>query len=221
MSTLDVSASRPAVTTRRPTPVVIGSCGSNLASLGFALERLGVTAPVTEDPDEVRAASHVILPGVGSAGAGMERLKSAGLADVVPTLKQPVLGICLGMQLLFRSSEEDDTVGLGVIPGEVRRFPSSAEHPVPHMGWNRVSLRGASPLTAGLDDGGYAYFLHSYAVPVGPWTRAVSDYGIEFSAVVEHGNFFGAQFHPERSSRLGAQLLQNFLSLPEAPRANV
>ncbi|HEX6996123.1 MAG TPA: imidazole glycerol phosphate synthase subunit HisH [Gammaproteobacteria bacterium] len=201
------------VVTRRPKPVVIGSCGSNLASLGFALERLGVTAPVTEDPDQVRAASHVILPGVGSAGAGMERLKRAGLADVVPTLKQPVLGICLGMQLLFRSSEEDDTTGLGVIPGAVRRFPRSAEHPVPHMGWNGLSLRGDSPLTAGLEDGGYAYFIHSYAVPVGPWTRGVTHYGIEFSAIVEHENFFGTQFHPERSSRLGALLLQNFLML--------
>ncbi len=213
MSAQSSSANAGDTSIRRPAPVVIGSCGSNLASLGFALERLGVSAPVTEDPDRVCAASHVILPGVGSAGAGMERLKRAGLADVVPTLKQPVLGICLGMQLLFRSSEEDDTAALGVIPGAVRRFPRSAEHPVPHMGWNRVSLRGDSPLTKGLDDGDYAYFIHSYAVPVGPWTRAVSDYGIEFSAIVEHENFFGTQFHPERSSRLGAVLLENFLSL--------
>jgi len=207
------STKRSPVLTSRPTPVVIASCGSNLASLVFALERLGVTAPVTEDPDEVRAASHVILPGVGSAGAGMERLRRAGLADVVPTLKQPVLGICLGMQLLFRSSEEDDTTCLGVIPGEVRRFPSSAEYPVPHMGWNRVSLRGDSPLTAGLEEGGYAYFVHSYAAPVGPWTRAVSEYGIEFTAIVEHENFLGTQFHPERSSHFGAMLLANFLKL--------
>src|SRR5690606_10995296 len=207
------STKRSPVLTSRPTPVVIASCGSNLASLVFALERLGVTAPVTEDPDEVHAASHVILPGVGSAGAGMERLRRAGLADVVPTLKQPVLGICLGMQLLFRSSEEDDTTCLGVIPGEVRRFPSSAEYPVPHMGWNRVSLRGDSPLTAGLEEGGYAYFVHSYAAPVGPWTRAVSEYGIEFTAIVEHENFLGTQFHPERSSHFGAMLLANFLKL--------
>ena len=194
-------------------PVVISSCGSNLASLGFALERLGVDALVTEDPDLVRAASHVILPGVGSAGAGMERLRRAGLADVVPKLTQPVLGICLGMQLLFRSSEEDDATGLGVIPGDVRRLPSSAEHPVPHMGWNRVVRLGNSPLTAGLVDGSYAYFVHSYAVPVGPWTRAVSRYGIEFSSIVEHGNFFGVQFHPERSSDFGARLLEKFLTL--------
>jgi glutamine amidotransferase len=194
-------------------PVVIGSCGSNLASLGFAFERLGVDAPVTEDPDRVRAASHVILPGVGAAGDGMERLRRAGLAEVVPTLTQPVLGICLGMQILFSASQEEDTPCLGVIPGIAKRFPRSAEHPVPHMGWNRVVLRGRSRLTDGLDDGDYAYFLHSYAVPVGDYTRATSEYGIEFSAIVEHGNFFGAQFHPERSSRLGARLLANFLAL--------
>lgn len=213
MSASNVSAKPSPAAMSRAKPVVIASCGSNLASLVFALERLGVTAPVTEDPDEVRAASHVILPGVGSAGADMERLRRAGLADVVPTLTQPVLGICLGMQLLFRSSEEDDTIGLGVIPGEVRRFPSSADYPVPHMGWNRVSLRGDSRLTAGLEEGGYAYFVHSYAAPVGPWTRAVSEYGIEFTAIVEHENFFGTQFHPERSSRFGALLLANFLKL--------
>lgn len=213
MTTSTSSAARAAAAARRSNPVVIGSCGSNLASLGFAFERLGVDAPVTEDPERVRAASHVILPGVGAAGDGMERLRRAGLADVVPTLTQPVLGICLGMQILFTASEEEDTPCLGIIPGVARRFPRSATHPVPHMGWNRVMLRGRSQLTEGLDDGDYAYFLHSYAVPVGPYTRATSEYGIEFSAIVEHGNFFGAQFHPERSSRLGARLLANFLAL--------
>lgn len=207
------AASRRAPAARSIDPVVIGSCGSNLASLGFAFERLGVDAPVTEDPERIRAASHVILPGVGAAGDGMERLAKAGLAEVVPALTQPVLGICLGMQILFTASEEEDTTCLGVIPGVARRFPRSDDLPVPHMGWNRVVLRGRSPLTDGLEDGDYAYFLHSYAVPVGPYTRAVSDYGIEFSAIVEHRNFFGAQFHPERSSRLGAQLLANFLAL--------
>lgn len=199
--------------TRRCDPVVIGSCGSNLASLGFAFERLGIEAPVTEDPERVRAASHVILPGVGAARDGMERLRRAGIAEVVPTLTQPVLGICLGMQVLFAASEEEDTPCLGIIPGVARRFPRSAEHPVPHMGWNRIILHGRSPLTDGLEDGGFAYFLHSYAVPTGPFTRASSEYGIEFSAIVEHGNFFGAQFHPERSSQLGARLLANFLAL--------
>jgi imidazole glycerol-phosphate synthase subunit HisH len=194
-------------------PVVIGSCGSNLASLGFALERLGVAAPVTEDPQRVREASHVVLPGVGAAGDAMERLSRAGLAEIVPTLTQPVLGICLGMQILFTASEEEDTPCLGIIPAVARRFPRAENLPVPHMGWNRLALRGASRLTEELEDGDYAYFLHSYAVPVGPYTRAVSEYGIEFSAIVEHGNFFGAQFHPERSARLGARLLASFLAL--------
>lgn len=193
--------------------VVIGSCGSNLASLGFALQRLGVEAPVTEDADRVRAASHVILPGVGAAHEGMERLKQAGLADVIPRLKQPVLGICLGMQILFESSDEGHTPCLSVIRGCARRFPHSADHPVPHMGWNNVVPRGDSALTEGFTEGDYAYFLHSYAVPPGPYTRAVSQYGVEFSAIIEHENFFGAQFHPERSSHLGARLLANFLAL--------
>ena len=213
MSMATSSFAREGAAATRCEPVVIGSCGSNLASLGFAFERLGVDAPVTEDPERVRAASHVILPGVGAARDGMERLRRAGLADIVPTLTQPVLGICLGMQVLFTSSEEEDTPCIGVIPAVARRFPRSADHPVPHMGWNRVTLRDRSRLTDGLDDGDYAYFLHSYAVPVGPYTRATSDYGIEFSAIVEHANFFGAQFHPERSSRLGARLLANFLAL--------
>jgi glutamine amidotransferase len=212
MSTPTSSVSR-AAATRRCDPVVIGSCGSNLASLGFAFERLGIEAPVTEDPERVRAASHVILPGVGAARDGMERLRRAGLAEIVPTLTQPVLGICLGMQILFAASEEEDTDCIGVISGVARRFPRSADHPVPHMGWNRIALRNESRLTEGLDDGDYAYFLHSYAVPVGPYTRATSEYGIEFSAIVEHANFFGTQFHPERSSRLGARLLANFLAL--------
>ncbi|HEX7080280.1 MAG TPA: imidazole glycerol phosphate synthase subunit HisH [Gammaproteobacteria bacterium] len=194
-------------------PVVIGCCGANLASLGFALERLGVNAPVTTDPDRVRAASHVILPGVGAARDAMERLTDAGLADVVRSLRCPVLGICLGMQLLFRSSEEDDAECLGVIPADVVRFPRSSDVSVPHMGWNRVTVTGRSRLTERLADGEFAYFLHSYAVPIGPYTRAVSEHGIRFSAIVEHDNFFGAQFHPERSSTLGARLLESFLSM--------
>jgi imidazole glycerol-phosphate synthase subunit HisH len=143
----------------------------------------------------------------------MERLRRTGFTEVVPRLTQPVLGICLGMQLLFTSSEEEDAQCLGVIPAKVGRLPQSSELPVPHMGWNQVVLRGVTPLLDGVVDGDYAYFVHSYAVPVGPYTRAVTDYGGEFSAVVEQDNFYGAQFHPERSSRLGARLLRNFLTL--------
>jgi glutamine amidotransferase len=196
-----------------PNPVIIPSCGSNLASLKFALERLGVDAPLTEEPERIRAATHVILPGVGAAAPGMERLAAAGLVDFIPTLTQPVLGICLGMQLLFARSEEEDTRCLGVIDAEVRRFPASAALPVPQMGWNELEPVGSSPLLAGLARGAYAYFVHSYAAPVGPYTRAVTTYGTPFSAVVEQGNFFGTQFHPERSSRVGAQILENFLKI--------
>jgi glutamine amidotransferase len=194
-------------------PVVIGCCGANLASLGFALERLGVDAPITSDPERIAAATHVLLPGVGAARSAMERLDAAGLTALVPRLTQPVLGICLGMQLLFASSEEEDVDCLGVIAGRALRLPQRADLPVPHMGWNSLELGRGSALLRGVPGGGYAYFVHSYAVPVGAYTRATSRYGVEFSAVVEQGNFFGTQFHPERSSQVGARILENFLSL--------
>jgi len=197
----------------KPNPVIIPSCGSNLASLQFALERLGADVPLTQDPARIRAASHVILPGVGAAAPGMERLAAAGLVDVIPTLKQPVLGICLGMQLLFARSEEADTRCLGVIDAEIRRFPWSPDLPVPQMGWNELSPRGECALLNNVAPGSYAYFVHSYAAPPGPYTRAVTTYGMPFSAVVEQGNFYGTQFHPERSSRAGAQILHNFLQI--------
>ncbi len=197
----------------KPSAVIIPSCGANLASLQFALERLGADVPLTEDPARIRAASHVILPGVGAARASMERLAAAGLVDVIPKLTQPVLGICLGMQLLFASSEEENTRCLGVIDAEVRRLPASPDHPVPQMGWNELAPVGESPLLAGVARGAYAYFVHSYVAPPGPYTRAVSTYGVPFSAVVEQGNFYGTQFHPERSSRAGARMLDNFLNI--------
>jgi glutamine amidotransferase len=193
--------------------VVIGSCGSNLASLGFALKRLGVDAPVTEDPERVRRATHVILPGVGAAAAGMTRLAAAGLAEVVPTLTQPVLGICLGMQLLFAGSDEEATKCLGVIDARVTKLPQSGDLPVPQMGWNQLEVVADSVLLAGVEPGAFAYFIHSYAAPVGGFTRAVTQYGVRFSAVIEHGNFFGTQFHPERSAKVGAQVLDNFVKI--------
>jgi glutamine amidotransferase len=193
--------------------VVIGSCGSNLASLGFALKRLGVDATVTEDPERVRRATHVILPGVGAAAAAMTRLAAAGLAEIVPTLTQPVLGICLGMQLLFAGSDEEDTKCLGVIAARVSKLPQSSDLPVPQMGWNQLEVVADSALLAGVEPGAFAYFIHSYAAPVGGFTRAVTRYGVPFSAVIEHGNFFGTQFHPERSARLGAQVLANFVKI--------
>ncbi|MBK6452578.1 MAG: imidazole glycerol phosphate synthase subunit HisH [Proteobacteria bacterium] len=192
---------------------IIANGGANIASLRFALDRLGASSQLTADVDELRRARRVILPGVGAAADAMERLHSLGLASAIPTLTQPVLGICLGMQLLFKGSEEGDTECLGIFPARVTRFPDRQGFPVPHMGWNQVVPQSGSPLTRGLGDDAYVYFVHSYAAPVGPWTQAVTDYGGEFSAIVRHANFHGAQFHPERSSRAGQRLLANFLAL--------
>jgi glutamine amidotransferase len=192
---------------------IIASGGANIASLRFALDRLGVSSRLTVDAGELRRAPRVILPGVGAAADAMERLHSLGLAAVIPTLTQPVLGICLGMQLLFEASEEGDTKCLGILPARISRFPDRQGFPVPHMGWNQVVPQGDSALARGLGDGSYVYFVHSYAAPVGPWTEAVTDYGGEFSAIVRHANFHGAQFHPERSSRTGQRVLANFVAL--------
>jgi imidazole glycerol-phosphate synthase subunit HisH len=192
---------------------IINNGGANIASLQFALDRLGAESHLTTDATELRHARRVILPGVGAAADAMERLRALGLVELIPTLTQPVLGICLGMQLLFASSEEGGTRCLGLIPGRVARIPDRAGLPVPHMGWNQMRVLQESPLVQGLDAAAYVYFVHSYAAPVGPWTVAATDYGGEFSALVRERNFHGAQFHPERSSKPGSQLLKNFLEL--------
>lgn len=194
-------------------PVIIASGGANLASLCFALERLGCDAPVTEDPADIHAASHVLLPGVGAARDAMERLEAANLVDVIRQLTQPVLGICLGMQLLFSASDEDDATCLDVIPGRAQRFADTPQLPVPQMGWNELKLSKPSALLNGIEDGTYAYFIHSYALPVSDCTCAITEYGKPFSSVVQRDNFFGTQFHPERSAKAGARILANFLAL--------
>jgi glutamine amidotransferase len=193
--------------------VLVDSGGSNIGSLRYALERLGVQSAVSADAARLRAATHVILPGVGAAGPGMRKLREAGLIGVMRELRQPVLGVCLGMQLLFARSEEGDTACLDVIPGSVRRMPETPQIRVPHMGWNRLGLTRTDPLLDGIADGEHAYFVHGYAAPVGAATLARCDHGGEFSAVVRQGNFLGAQFHPERSGAVGARLLRNFLEL--------
>jgi len=192
---------------------IIATGGANIASLRFALDRLGVSSQLTADADELRRAPRVILPGVGAAADAMSRLHSLGLVSVIPTLTQPVLGICLGMQLLFEGSEEGGTDCLGILPARVTRFPDRQGFPVPHMGWNQLVPRADAALAQGLGNDAYVYFVHSYAAPVGPWTEAVTDYGGEFSAIVRHANFHGTQFHPERSSRAGQQLLANFVAM--------
>jgi glutamine amidotransferase len=197
----------------KPEPIIIGCCGANLASLTFAFARLGIDAPISEDPERVRRASHVVLPGVGAADVAMKRLEKAGFGELVPTLTQPVLGICLGMQLLFAASEEEQTPCLGIIPAQVRRLPDRADLPIPHMGWNQVEWSAPSRLLAGAATGEYAYFVHSFAAPLGGYTRAAADYGDRFSAVIEQDNFLGTQFHPERSAAFGARILDNFVRL--------
>ena len=192
---------------------IIDSGGANIASLRFALERLGASSTLTVDADELRAAPRVILPGVGAAADAMLRLESLRLVEVIRNLRQPVLGICLGMQLLFDASDEGDTRCLGLLPGRVERFPDRDGFPVPHMGWNQLDFESDAALLTGIDRGEYVYFVHSYRAPVGPWTVATSDYGGKFSAVVRQRNFHGAQFHPERSGKVGARLLASFLEV--------
>jgi glutamine amidotransferase len=193
--------------------VLVDAGGTNIGSVRYALQRLGTDAELTSDPDRIRAASHVILPGVGAAAPGMRMLRETGLVDVLRGLTQPVLGVCLGMQLLCERSEEGDTECLGVIPATVRRFAGAPGLRVPHMGWNTLDVTHPHCLTAGLREGDTAYFVHSFAVPTGSYTLAASEHGAPFSAVVASGNFMGMQFHPERSAGVGAQLLRNFLSL--------
>jgi glutamine amidotransferase len=192
---------------------IIDSGGANLASLQFAFERLGAKTRVTADAREIAAAPRLVLPGVGCAADAMERLRRCALDTLLPSLTQPVLGICLGMQLLFERSEEGPTPCLGILPGQVRRLPASAGYPVPHMGWNRLEEWKADPLLAGLAPGAYFYFVHGYGVPACELTVAPVEYGGALSAVVRQDNFWGVQFHPERSAASGARLLSNFLSL--------
>ena len=195
---------------------IIDSGGANIASVTFALERCGATATLTTDAEKIASADKVILPGVGAAPVAMAQLQKAGLVDCIRGLTQPVLGICLGMQLLFERSEEGDTELLGLIPGTVGAFQPAPGLSIPHMGWNRLlptAGAAANPLLKGIDDGAHVYFVHSYFAPVSGDTVAACRYGADFTALVAHGNFMGAQFHPERSGPIGARILQNFLEL--------
>lgn len=194
--------------------VIVDSGGANLSSVRFALERLGVAGELTADPAAIAAAERVILPGVGSAAEGMKRLQGRGLVDCVRSLRQPVLGICLGMQLLFDESEEGPTPTLGLLPGRVSLLPDSPGIAVPHMGWNTVDPMRGSPLLEGIGRDARFYFVHSYAAPVSDDTTATAEHGRRFAAMVRRGNFHGVQFHPERSGEPGARLLRNFLEMP-------
>lgn len=191
--------------------IIIDYGAGNVFSVAMALERLGVRSALTSDPDVIRRAERVIFPGVGQAGQAMERLVCTGLDEVIPRLTVPVLGICLGMQLMCARSEEGQTEGLGIFPLDVKKFGGGVK--VPHMGWNNLTeLKG--PLFKGLgEEAPRMYFVHSYYVPVSGFSAAVCDYGFAFSAALEKDNFFGCQFHPEKSSAMGQAVLKNFLKL--------
>lgn len=191
---------------------IVDTGGANLASIVNALARLHAQAEVTGDPRRVRTAGRVILPGVGAAPEAARRL-AGELGQAVTSLQVPVLGICLGMQLYFDESEEGPARGLGILPGAVTRMRPPGLT-VPHMGWNSVTSTGKdSPLLAGIAEGTHFYFVHSYAAPAGAWVEAACDYGGAVPAVIRKDNFFGVQFHPERSGPAGAKVLANFLAL--------
>lgn len=195
------------------TLAIIDSGGANISSVMHALRRLGADPVFTADADTIRSADHVILPGVGAAGTAMSRLHELGLVDCIRELKQPVLGICLGMQLLFEQSDEDGIECLGIIPGILEILQASQGIRVPHMGWNTTTVVREDALLNGLPEHPWFYFVHSYRAPIGDSTLATCQHGEPFAAIVRKKNFRGVQFHPERSAHSGARLLANFLEL--------
>lgn len=197
----------------KETNVVILDTGcANLSSVQYAIQRLGYEPKVSREPDVVLTADKLFLPGVGTSQAAMQQLRERNLIELIKACTQPVLGICLGMQLLASRSDEGNTETLGIIDTTVETMKDFGL-PLPHMGWNQVSALAGHRLFSGLEDGAYFYFVHGYAYPVCENTIAQTHYGAPFSAAVQKENFFGVQFHPERSGAAGAQLLKNFLEL--------
>lgn len=190
--------------------VIIDYGAGNVKSLEFAFQRLGVRMSLSNKVEEIKAADRVIFPGVGQASSAMEKLRMAGLEQVIPKLKQPVLGICLGMQLMCEFSEENNTDGLGIIPTTVKRFAEGVK--IPQIGWNQINGL-SSGLFQGIPEQTYMYMVHSYYVPNGTFTVATSDYNLPYSAAIQKDNFYGVQFHPEKSSHYGRKLLENFLNI--------
>ena len=194
-----------------PAIAVVDAGGANFGSVCHALERLGAQPRIVRDADELAGAARVLLPGVGAAGPAMRLLRERGFAEVLPTLGVPLLGICLGMQLLFESSAEGDVECLGVLPGRVETLTPGPGLRVPHMGWNTLEPLADSPLLDGIAVGARAYFVHGYAAQVTAACLAACTHGARFAAMVRRGNVVGMQFHPERSAAVGARLLGNFL----------
>jgi glutamine amidotransferase len=190
--------------------VIINYGAGNIQSIMFAIERLGFHAVLSNDPAEIKAADKVIFPGVGEASYAMKMLKESGLDILIPTLKQPVLGICLGMQLMCNYSEEGDTTGLGIFDVDVVKFTSKVK--VPQMGWNTIyNLK--SDLFKGIAENEYMYLVHSFYASLCAETIATTNYELEYSSALENDNFFGTQFHPEKSGDVGEKILKNFLEL--------
>lgn len=190
--------------------VIIDYGAGNVQSVKFALERLGVNAILTADKEKISCADKVIFPGVGEAKSAMDEIRKVGLESVIPSLKQDVLGICLGMQLMCTTSEERSTKCLGIFEETVKRFDIGEK--IPHMGWNQVKMK-ESKLLQGIPEDVTFYFVHSYYVPLNPYSIGNTSYGIDFSSVMEKKNFFGCQFHPEKSSKFGSKILENFLKI--------
>lgn len=186
----------------------------NTASVLFALERLGAKAIVTDEPRIIAECQRAILPGVGSAGFAMTALAEKGLARALLNFDRPILGVCLGQQMLFDASEEGNATGLGIFEGRVRRLKASRQTPAPHVGWSRLRQAKDNPMFEGVANGAYAYFVHSFVCPVSDDTVATATYGEDFSAAVVAGPVWGCQFHPERSGAAGARILANFLAQP-------
>jgi imidazole glycerol-phosphate synthase subunit HisH len=191
--------------------VLIKYNAGNIQSVLFALERIGVQATVTDNHEQIRAADKVLFPGVGEALSAMLSLKGKGLDKVIKELKQPVLGICVGMQLLCDHSQERDTPGLGIFGVKVKRFPAAGIK-VPQIGWNNI-YNLSSRLFTGLKENSYIYNVHSYYAELSKWTIATADYGIEYSAALHKDNFYGVQFHTEKSADVGERVLRNFINL--------
>ena len=198
--------------TANPVIMLADTGCANLASVRFSFARLGVTATISSDPDKLQKAERLVLPGVGSASAGMQALARSGLDTMLLEYQRPLLGICLGMQLLFEQSSEGNTACLGLLGGELKALPNTSG-PVPHMGWNTLELIKQDPLLRGIKQQDYVYFVHSFAVKPSINTLAVANYGMDFSAIIRRNNIYGCQFHPELSGVVGSKILQNFLEV--------